>query len=199
MLKEFVVTLWLIFSMIIIAKLIFHMRDNFIPLSALAKKIWILLADLLLIIIAFGVGVFLYRGWYPFLILTIPTASIIFDIIALILLGVTTAALWNEKDKELGTDTLKLTDIPLIIKDIGLIRSLMIILVRTTQWYWSIIERANYTEVGYFGYVSSVDEDVVKKKQLKPLNRFEKWLLVKYIYHEKTRRQRIWEDVTKDL
>ncbi|TSC82052.1 MAG: hypothetical protein G01um101420_582 [Parcubacteria group bacterium Gr01-1014_20] len=41
----------------------------------------------------------------------------------------------------------------------------------------SLCERANYTAIGFSGHVSVFDEGVAKDRGLKPLNRFERWLL----------------------
>ncbi len=47
----------------------------------------------------------------------------------------------------------------------------------STDWYKAVGERAMWTEVGMSGHVSVVDEGIAKKLGLKPLNRFERWLL----------------------
>ena len=49
--------------------------------------------------------------------------------------------------------------------------------------------RANYTEIGFSGHVSMLDEGVSKERKLKPLNRFERWLLKPIIEAEQKRRR----------
>lgn len=44
-------------------------------------------------------------------------------------------------------------------------------------WLAPLAERANYTAIGFSGHVSVLDEDIAKKRKLKSLNRFERWLL----------------------
>ena len=52
-----------------------------------------------------------------------------------------------------------------------------------------LYERANHTEIGLSGHISTLDEDAVKKLQLKSLNRFERWLLQPIIEAEQKRRR----------
>ena len=48
-----------------------------------------------------------------------------------------------------------------------------------------LIRRASITEIGYTGYVSALDEGIIAKEGLKPLTRFERWMLFPYIQHER--------------
>ena len=52
-----------------------------------------------------------------------------------------------------------------------------------------LFERASYTAIGLSGHVSMLDEVVAEKRQLKPLNRFERWLLQPIIDAEQKRRR----------
>ena len=54
------------------------------------------------------------------------------------------------------------------------------------------------TEIGFTGHVSVVDESIAEERNLKPLNKFEKWLCKPIIELEKKRRQEIWEQVTHE-
>jgi hypothetical protein len=56
----------------------------------------------------------------------------------------------------------------------------------------SLFERANYTAIGFSGHVSMLDEGVAKERKLKPLNRFEGWLLKPIIEAEQKRRRECW-------
>ena len=53
----------------------------------------------------------------------------------------------------------------------------------------SLFERANFTAIGFSGYVSALDEWVTKERRLKPLTRFERWLLKPMIEVEQKRRR----------
>lgn len=52
-----------------------------------------------------------------------------------------------------------------------------------------LYERANYTAIGLSGHVSMIDKDVAKKRRLKPLNRFERWLLQPIVEAEQKHRR----------
>ena len=58
-----------------------------------------------------------------------------------------------------------------------------------TDQLGTLLERANYTEIGFTGSVSIIDRDIAKKRKLKPLNRFERWLLRPMIETEQKRRR----------
>jgi len=79
------------------------------------------------------------------------------------------------------------------------IREQLVLVLRNTQSYSDLLERAKWTEVGFSGYVSQIDTRIAKQKNLKPLNRFEKWLLAPYISLEKEKRQKYWEEAIKNL
>ena len=60
---------------------------------------------------------------------------------------------------------------------------------RITGQMAPLFERADYTAIGVTGHVSMFDEGVAKERRLKPLNRFERWLLKPVIEAEQKRRR----------
>ncbi len=62
----------------------------------------------------------------------------------------------------------------------------------------NLFMRMEFTEIGLTGYVSVTDESMAEEYNLKPLNKFEKWLCEPVIKLEKKIRQEIWEQVTHE-
>lgn len=62
-----------------------------------------------------------------------------------------------------------------------------------------LIRRAMVTEVGLTGNVSVVDRAIAEKERLKPLNRFEMWLLGPVIQFEKKIRQEAFRRAVIDV
>jgi hypothetical protein len=75
-------------------------------------------------------------------------------------------------------------------------RYLLLFFSRVTGQLVPLLERANYTAIGILGHVSPFDEDVAKKRGLKPLNRFEQWLLKSIIGSEQKRRREAFRQAT---
>jgi len=71
----------------------------------------------------------------------------------------------------------------------SIVRNSIIFLLRYTTYYSKLYERTHYTEIGFSGYVSEIDKEIAKKRSLKPLNRFERWLLRPLIASEQKRRR----------
>jgi hypothetical protein len=53
----------------------------------------------------------------------------------------------------------------------------------------TVFLRMNFTEVGFTGNVSLIDNDIAEKRNLKPLNRFERWVMKPHIETEQIRRK----------
>lgn len=70
---------------------------------------------------------------------------------------------------------------------------------RTTGQLTSLFERANYTEIGFSGHVSMLDEGVAEEHKLKPLNHFERWLLKPIIEAEQERRRECFRQAVIDV
>ncbi|HXF44291.1 MAG TPA: hypothetical protein VNK70_02390 [Candidatus Paceibacterota bacterium] len=76
------------------------------------------------------------------------------------------------------------------------VRYPFLFLFRITGQLTPLFERANYTAIGFSGHVSMLDEDIAKERKLKPLNRFERWLLKPIIEDEQTRRREcFWQAI----
>lgn len=60
---------------------------------------------------------------------------------------------------------------------------------RITGQLAPLFERAYYTAIGFSGRVSMLEEGIAKQLELKPLNRFEQWLLKLVIKDEQKRRR----------
>jgi len=68
-------------------------------------------------------------------------------------------------------------------------RSLILWALCKTGRLSRLYTRAVFTEIGHFsGNVSLLDDDIAKEHNLKPLNRFERWLLKPIIEYEKADR-----------
>ena len=73
-----------------------------------------------------------------------------------------------------------------------IIRGTCVLWLGITRQLKGLLERATYTEIGLTGHVSLADENMARERKLKPLNRFEKWLLKPVIQTEKNFRQSAW-------
>lgn len=79
------------------------------------------------------------------------------------------------------------------------IRYPFLFLFRITGQLGPLFERANYTAIGFSGHVSMLDESVAKERKLKPLNRFEGWLLKPIIEDEQKRRRECFRQAVIDV
>jgi hypothetical protein len=61
-----------------------------------------------------------------------------------------------------------------------------------------LLARADFTVIGLSGYVSAHDDLVAKERNLKPLNRFELWLLKPIIEDEQIRRRVHFRHIMRD-
>ncbi len=68
-------------------------------------------------------------------------------------------------------------------------RDILLRVITHTVYGVSLGQRANYTEVGFTGNVSEIDKLLAQEKKLRPLNRFEKWLLTPVITYERNLRR----------
>ena len=59
-------------------------------------------------------------------------------------------------------------------------------------------ERANFTAIGTTGHVSVPDEYMTRARKLKPLNRFERWLLGPIIEEEQARRRQAFREAVME-
>jgi hypothetical protein len=60
--------------------------------------------------------------------------------------------------------------------------------------------RAVFTEIGHFsGNVSALDRDIAESKGLRPLSRFERWLLKPIIKEEKADRRDAFRSACQDI
>lgn len=62
-----------------------------------------------------------------------------------------------------------------------------------------LIRRMNYTEIGFSGHVSLIDEDIAKQHKLKKLNKVERWLLSPIIEEERKFRRATFRDAVKKV
>lgn len=62
-----------------------------------------------------------------------------------------------------------------------------------------LVERVKYTEVGTGDRITKLDRRVAKKRNLKPLNRFERWVSEPVIQVEKKRRLKQLEEAMQDI
>lgn len=69
---------------------------------------------------------------------------------------------------------------------------------RWTSWFKYLPRRTYVTRIGLSGHVSLIDESIAKEEGLKPLNRFERWLLSDLIKAEKEHRQEIFRQVVRE-
>ena len=79
------------------------------------------------------------------------------------------------------------------------VRYPFLFLFRITGQLAPLFERANYTAIGFSGHVSMLDEGVSKERKLKPLNRFERWLLKPIIEAEQKRRRECFRQAVIDV
>lgn len=63
----------------------------------------------------------------------------------------------------------------------------------------NLIDRMNFTEVGFTGHVSMLDKKVAEERNLQPLSRFEKWLLRPIIDFERQRRRDALRQAVLDI
>lgn len=80
-----------------------------------------------------------------------------------------------------------------------LIMLLLVVTTKSTKWFHELWSRLLYTEIGFTGNVSLIDNDIAKQNGLRPLNRPVRWLFNPLIIIEKTRRQMIWRKHTENL
>lgn len=73
------------------------------------------------------------------------------------------------------------------------VRCPFLFLFKITGRFDLLLLRANYTEIGLSGYVSAFDKDVIEERNLKPLNRFERWLLRPIVEDEKELRRDVFK------
>ena len=69
------------------------------------------------------------------------------------------------------------------------VRWTFLFFLRITGLLAPLWERAHYTEVGFACHVTTFDAEIAKNRKLKPLNRFEQWLLKPIIEAERERRR----------
>ena len=68
-------------------------------------------------------------------------------------------------------------------------RTAIIFLYRISGKDIKLFQRTDWTAIGFTGYVSLPDHDFAKLHKLKPLNRFERWLMKPIIEAEQTLRR----------
>jgi len=79
-------------------------------------------------------------------------------------------------------------------------RSLILWALCKTGRLSRLYTRAVFTEIGHFsGNVSLLDDDIAKEHNLKPLNRFERWLLKPIIEYEKADRHDAFRSACQDI
>ena len=79
------------------------------------------------------------------------------------------------------------------------IRNLFLFFLMITGQLASLSERMNYTAIGFSDYVSMLDNGFAKERKLKPLNRFERWLLKPFIETEQKRRRECFRQAFKEI
>lgn len=84
------------------------------------------------------------------------------------------------------------------------LRLLIIWATHRTEWFRKLSLRMQVTAVGLSGHVSDLDRSFAERKNLKSLNRFERWLLASVITAEKQRhwacfRQACLETLGEDM
>ena len=62
-----------------------------------------------------------------------------------------------------------------------------------------LLKRAIATEIGFSGHVSQLDKHYAEQNNIKPLNRFEKWVLAPLIEEEKKRCQFFFIEAVRDV
>jgi len=80
----------------------------------------------------------------------------------------------------------------LLVKEFEGVRRLILFLYRFTRRLDPLAERANHTAIGFSGNISMLDHSIAEERELKPLNRFERWLLKPAIEAEQKRRREAW-------
>ena len=68
-----------------------------------------------------------------------------------------------------------------------------------TDYGKNLMKRTMILEVGLSGNVSVLDEDIVHRQKLKPLNKFEKWLVAPYVEELKVIHKDAWKHAIKDV
>lgn len=63
----------------------------------------------------------------------------------------------------------------------------------------SLCDRALICHIGFSGNVSEIDKGIAKDRNLRPLNRFEMWLLSPTIETEKALRKNAWRDAVIEV
>lgn len=69
------------------------------------------------------------------------------------------------------------------------IRTTILMLIYKTDWFRKTWERALLLNIGFSGHVSNIDKHIAQKEGLKPLNRFELWLMTPLIIAAKKDRK----------
>lgn len=60
-----------------------------------------------------------------------------------------------------------------------------------------LINRTILYEVGIYGKVTEKELNLAKKRNYRPLNKFEKWLMKPVIEYEREWRQKVWREARK--
>jgi hypothetical protein len=71
----------------------------------------------------------------------------------------------------------------------NLIRTTILMLIYKTDWFRKTWERALLLNIGFSGHVSNIDMRIAQREGLKPLNRFELWLMSPQIIAAKKARK----------
>jgi len=68
------------------------------------------------------------------------------------------------------------------------------------KYVTNLVKRTNCYEVGFSGHgKSGLDDILIKEHQLKPLNKFEKWLMARYIIEIKKFHAKVWQEVCLEV
>lgn len=68
-----------------------------------------------------------------------------------------------------------------------------------TKYGKNLMKRTMILEVGLTGHISLLDKEAGKSQKLKPLNKFEKWLVAPYVKQLKMIHQDAWKHAIKDI
>lgn len=79
------------------------------------------------------------------------------------------------------------------------VRYPFLLFFRMTGQLTPLFDRASCTAIGLSGHVSMFDKDIAKTHNLKPLNRFEMWLLGPIIEDEQKRRRGCFRQAIIDV
>jgi len=69
------------------------------------------------------------------------------------------------------------------------IRISFLMLTYKTDWFRKTWERALLLNIGFSGHVSNIDKHIALREGLRPLNRFELWLMTPLIIADKAERK----------